>query len=138
MNKKRIIILIVIIVLILVAVGWLIYSQKAKQPGTDTGFFSFLFPSAEEREMSGLPESPDEKDLSSSGISDKITKIGNLTQLSSVAISGAGLASSTVRYVEKPTGHIYEINPNGQGRQRLSNTTILKTFDGFGLTRSTK
>lgn len=83
--------------------------------------------------------------------SSQITEHKILTQLTQNAISGAvfyktpSIATKTpsvnketlgveesigmVRYVEKQTGHIFEVEPQGGQNNRLSNITILKTFD---------
>lgn len=125
MNKKAIIILSAIIVIVIVIVG--IFWYYSKKPASERpGIVSFLFPVGEEEELGlavppeGLPLPPIPE-----------VKVLALTQLTQNAVSGAGAASTTVRYIERSTGHIYEIEPNGQNRKRLSNTTILKTFESF-------
>ncbi len=138
MNKKIIITISIIIILFLIGGGifWF-YSKKTGAPGEEKGFLSFLFPSAGEKEIKGLPGA--ETGLPTNGeITGKKTEEKKLTQLTSNAVSGAAAASTTVRYIEKSTGHIYEINPDGQNRQRLSNTTILKTFESFWSPRANK
>jgi len=69
---------------------------------------------------------------SSGGLFPSGAKEALLIRLSDSPVSGAtffqGTATATVRYVEKSSGHIYKITPDGKDRQRLSNTTILKSF----------
>lgn len=138
MNKKIIVSIIIILFLIVGGIYWY-YSQKSVAPGEQKGFLSIFFPSAGEKIIEGLPNPstggglPTNGGLPSGGVIGK-----NLIQLSTNAVSGAGMASTTIRYVEKSTGHIYEINPDGQNRQRLSNTTILKTFESFWSYRANK
>ena len=136
-NRKKIIILSVVVILFLIIGGLWFYSRKTVTPGEEKGFLSFFFPSAGEKEIEGLPGA--ETGLPTGGeIIGKKTEEKKLTQLTSSAVSGATTASTTVRYIEKSTGHIYEINPDGQNRQRLSNTTILKTFESFWSPRANK
>lgn len=45
------------------------------------------------------------------------------------AISGAAFRDGKVRYIEKATGHVYEIGPQGENLIRISNTTIPRIFD---------
>lgn len=125
MNKKAIIILSAVIVIVIVIVG--LYWYYSKKPASERpGIISGLFPVGEEEEL-GLavpPEGPPPPQIPE-------VKVLALTQLTQNAISGAGAASTTIRYIERSTGHIYEIEPNGQNRKRLSNNTILKTFESF-------
>lgn len=125
MNKKIIIILSAIVILLLLAAG--IYWFYSNKPASERpGIISALFPSAGEQQIQGLPTPGGE-----GGLPGGIRAEKTLTQLTQNAVSGAGTASTTIRYIEKSTGNIYEIAPNGQNRNRLSNITILKTFESF-------
>jgi hypothetical protein len=125
MNKKIIIILSVVVVILLLAGG--IYWFYSSKPASERpGIISALFPSAGEQQIQGLPTPG-----GGGGLPGGIQVEKTLTQLTQNAVSGAGAASTTVRYIEKSTGNIYEIEPNGQNRNRLSNVTILKTFESF-------
>ena len=138
MSKKTIIILIVIIILLLIG-GGIYWYYFQKPPEERPAIISVFFPSAGEKTIEGLPQPPVGGGLPSGGGLPGGSAVGkNLIQLSSSAISGATAASTTIRYVEKSTGHIYEINPDGQNRQRLSNTTILKTFETFWSPKANK
>lgn len=53
----------------------------------------------------------------------------NLIQLFSQSISGTAFMGDKVRYIEKATGHIFDVNIDGGERNRISNTTILKSFE---------
>ncbi len=125
MNKKIIIILSAIVILLLLAGG--IYWFYPNKPASERpGIISALFPSAEEQQIQGLPTPG-----GGGGLPGGIQVEKTLIQLTQNAVSGAGAASTTIRYIEKSTGNIYEIAPNGQNRKRLSNITILKTFESF-------
>jgi len=136
LDKRKIIIIAVVVVLVLIIIGvWWYYSRK---PASERpGIISALFPFAKEVQVvpgtGGLKLKPGEE--AQVGKEQKITEKTEggrkLIRLTDKAISGAGLASTTVRYVERETGHIYEIGFDAQNRQRLSNTTILKTFESF-------
>lgn len=52
-----------------------------------------------------------------------------LTLLSSDPVADFGVrGTSSVRYIERRTGHIYESGPQGETKIRISNTTIPKIF----------
>ncbi len=116
------------IAIILVAVGilggifWFLSGDKGNEVATETGG---SFPVSGEQGVGG--------GLGTGGLlPSDLTEEGDFTQLTQVAIAGAANvpnASTSVRYIEKATGHIYEINPNGKDRDRISNTTILKIFE---------
>lgn len=123
MNKRAIIILIIVAVLLIVGGIWF-FSRGPAGDGSG-GFFSGLFPlGGDDSGGTGVPP-PDGGNLPSSGGENV------LTQLTKNAVAGAGAASTTIRYVEKSTGHVYEIEPNGQNKKRVSNATILKTFESL-------
>ena len=136
MNKK----ITISIIIILLLIGGGIYWFYSKKPAEERpAIISALFPSAGEKEIEGLPSPSTDGNLPIGGeLPGGVVAGKNLIQLTSNAISGAGSASTTIRYVEKSTGHIYEINPDGQNRQRLSNTTILKTFETLWSYRANK
>lgn len=138
-NKKTIIISAIIIILILIVAG--VYWFYSKKPAEERpAIISALFPFAGEKEIEGLPVGGEETGFPAGGerLEKKVSGERILLQLTSKAVSGAGLASSTLRYVERATGHIYEIEPNGQNQKRLSNTTILKTFESLWSPKANK
>lgn len=65
---------------------------------------------------------------------------GQLFRLTLNAISGAssGESTSTVRYIERGTGNVYDIDNDGQNNFRVSNKIILKTFDSFWAPKADK
>lgn len=127
MNKKILILSITAIILLAIAgTAWYFYgrNKSASDEGIG-GFISNFFPSSGDRDINGnlFPSG----DGGSAGYSEN----ENLICLVQSAVSGLSVASTSIRYIEKATGHIFEINPDGQNRNRISNTTILKSFESF-------
>src|SRR3989338_1849501 len=58
-----------------------------------------------------------------------------LRQLSKVPIAGSVLGNRSgepiARYVERATGNVYEIEADGEGEKRLTNTTIPKVYEAI-------
>lgn len=121
MNKKAITIL--SIIFIIAALGVLFFFfRKAPEMVDDTN--SGTFPTGGETDNGVFNGSKDDDDEDvSSG------NVGSLTQLTKNAVSGAAVSTSTVRYIERATGHIYGIDFDGRNRLRVSNTTLLKSFE---------
>lgn len=125
-DRRKIIIASTSIVLILI-IGMIFFfaSKKGGTGGEGGGFFSNLFPGGGERniEEEGLtgtqPSSQQEAKV--------FYQLTNFPIAGAVAVNAT--SSAPIRYVEKSTGHIYEISPQGKDRNRLSNTTILKIFE---------
>ena len=46
-------------------------------------------------------------------------------------MAGFTAAAGSVRYIERQTGHVFEIGPQGENPARLTNTTIPKIFDAI-------
>ena len=131
MNKK-VIIIILIIILVLIGVGlWFVFSKGGLggEEGTSPGnFFGNLFPfggDSDDRPTSGSTEGGggDTPSSSENGV------ILQLRQLTTEAVAGAMATSSggtiNVRYLERATGNIYEINLQTLQKDRLTNTTII-------------
>lgn len=125
MNKTTIILISAIIIL-LFAIGLFVIFWGG-EPAIEDGLITGVFPGAGGRDIEGL--TPVEEGT-------VVIKGKNLAQLSSSPVAGAIFAAKTlgvekgkVRYVERKTGNVYEINPDGKERTRLSNTTIPKVFD---------
>jgi len=99
-------------------------SNKNGTTGEGGGFFADLFPGGGERNI-------EEEKLRGAEPSGQEAKV--FSQLTNFPIASATAVNATssvpIRYVEKSTGHIYEISPQGKDRNRLSNTTILKIFE---------
>jgi Tol biopolymer transport system component len=131
MNKKTTIIVLIVIVVLLIIAG--VFWYYLRKPASERpGIISMFFPAP--REVSPEEAPKEEVGPREEGAEGKTIKIESgrvLTQLTQSAISGAAFASTTVRYVERKTGHIYEINPDGKNRKRILNNTILRTFESF-------
>ena len=118
MSKKSITILLAAILILGAGLFWL-FSGKGSETTPTGGAVSF--PSGGEGSSARRTPSggmfpggqEDERDF---------------VQLTQNAVAGAAMSSTTVRYIEKSTGHIYEISPQGKDLRRISNTTILKIF----------
>lgn len=130
MDKRLIKIIIVASIVILIALLLFAFIVR-KNPGYDAG-----------ESMSGgnLPVSGENGGNKSRNLGDdessntdfKPLKLGALTQLTKVAVSGASFyGTTTAFYMEKSTGHVYKIGLDGTGMKRISNTTIPKTFEAL-------
>lgn len=121
MNKK---IIIAVIVLAIIGLGVFLFigrnnEDKAPSDNTPKGFF----PDSGSGDINPL-------DPSSFGGEGLLSgKNFVLTKLSLGSVSGATYAKGGVMYVDRATGNIYEINPDGTERNRISNTTIPKIFE---------
>lgn len=126
MNRKKIIIVVsVIIGLIILGLVLAYFLYFRGVPAEKRGTIGKLFPAAEEKEQ------PPVESVSIGGQEEKGIK-RKLVQLTTVAISGLkAVPNGRARYIEKATGHVYEINGDGEERVRISNTTIPKIFDVF-------
>ncbi len=121
MNRKTIIILSAAVLIL--GAGGLFWLFSGKEPSPETPAAApGAFPSGEERPSGGAVS---RGGLFPGGAAEERV----LVQLTPNAVSGASVSSTTVRYVEKSTGHIYEVGLNGEERRRLSNTTVLRTFE---------
>ena len=123
MNRQKIIIIVSVIILIILGLilAYFLYFRAA--PTGEQGIFSQLFPAAGEKEQPS-----DESVLIGKQEQEKIKR--KLVQLTTIAVSGfKAMPNDRVRYLEKATGHLYEIGGDGEERVRVSNTTIPKIFD---------
>lgn len=124
MNKKILTIIIITLVFGAIGIGiWMFVGKDLIGDKTNgTNGISGLFPFGGNR---GLDiDVLDDDTVDGNFAEEKI-----LARLSPAAITGAASFNDKVRYIEKTTGHIYEIAPQGGERNRISNITILKTFD---------
>lgn len=138
MSRKTL--LLIIIFLALAIVGFVIYIFVKEEVNISSiPAVSRFFPEAE-------PEQPkDESGINgenSSNTASTIIGIAEngeknqkpaLIQLTNKVIGGAAFIkeNETVRFIEKSTGHLYEISPQGDNLIRLSNTTIPNVFEVF-------
>ena len=122
---KRTIIIFIIAVIALLVVGAVLYFLTMPEETKEKGFLPGIFPSAPGVNEPGAPSEPSQET-----IKEIITApSGNLIQLTNQSVSGATFKDGRVRYIERATGHIYEVDPDGRNRVRISNTTIPKVFN---------
>jgi hypothetical protein len=140
--QKRIIFIFIAIVLILLAVslaGYYFIIQNGTGGGNGSGGFSFksFLP------FGGDSNPPAEETGNDGGDNGNATTTGEapddftrkLRELSSEPVAGAGVvdikAGTIVRYIEKATGHIYEVQLFSPVHDRISNTTIPLAYDAI-------
>lgn len=133
--------IIAVAVILLVGGGIILYftlqTEENKKEGGGIGeFFSNLFPGGGERELT-----PEEKarleEGQEGGALPPGTEAGKSEsfQLVREAVSGATLVknpstgSGRVRYIERASGHLFEMDLDGGNKNRISNTTIPAIFE---------
>ena len=128
MSKKRILILIIIAVVAVIGLV-LIFIKKPAGEEKEGGFLSRFFPTGGKEEITSRPlgttTAPEETAEALQAQKEEI----ELLKLTQEAIAGATFAHGKIRYIEKATGHLYEIGPNGEDKIRISNTTIPRIFE---------
>jgi len=130
MNKKTLFTTGMIAILIIAGLAWF-FVFKPTTEETETGtksIFSYFFPTSEE-EPTPITLTPPISRISPTS-PNTATKQGTLTQLTFLPISGATFNndSGRARYLEKITGHVYEVDPSGNNKKQITITTIPKTF----------
>jgi len=124
MNKKIIIIIGIVGLVVIGAGAYFLLGKKSGDQDTSGGTPSSFFPES----GAGNIDPFNQGSLGSgNGIAGGQNLI--LTKLSLASVSGATYSEGKVSYVDRATGNIYEINPDGKERNRVSNTTIPKIFD---------
>lgn len=142
MSKKTIaiIITIVLILLLLALVGYyFIINKNSPDGGGLSGFKSFLpfgggSSSTTDNENNQNNNSNNQNQNNNQDNQDNQQDfVKKLRELSTEPISGAGItdikAGSVVRYTEKATGHIYEVEMFSPKKERISNTTIPLAYE---------
>lgn len=141
MNKKN---LLFIVVLLIFALGFSFWYFRPTPSATNEesnsiigNFFGGLFPDAgllgnDDSEIE-TPGGEGLGEVSTSTPSD--AERAKLYQLVTERVSGAVFLKTTatttgkIRYVERATGHVYDINPTGKNKTRISNTTMPGVFE---------
>jgi len=125
---KKTLIAVAILIIALIGVGvWVIFSREGApgEGGEDTSpgnLFGNLFP------FGGDSGDRVTSDPTEGSVSDNGTIDIQLRQLTTEAVAGAVATSSDVvkvRYLERATGNIYEMNLQNFKRKRLTNTTVI-------------
>ncbi len=131
---KILIAILVLVIVILVIVGFV--TRDGKAPGDSRGG-TFPTSGAEPGDGTGTTTTFGNRgsELGGGGpINVGGWQIGEFRQISPVAVAGATTvatttATTTVRYVERNTGHIYDLVLDTGRRVRVSETTIPRTFN---------
>ncbi len=135
MSKKNIYILISVILVLVLLVLFAFYMLNKNPDGspTSTNIFRNFFPFGGDTvtDNTNTPEeTPEEVPVETNN--DFTQKLRKIT---SEPVAGAGIldvkAGSVVRYIEKATGHIYEVELFSPRQGRISNTTIPMVYEAF-------
>ena len=148
-SKRNLVIAVAIILILGGAAYWYFFSRNTSNAPANSnsspGFLSRLFPTSGNRPTN---QAGNQNPGNNAGTTAPETNIPNstLSQLISANISGAafiyphtnkvgvgvkGSSASTgkIRYIERSSGHVFEIDPDGKNQNRTSNTTIPGIFD---------
>lgn len=133
---RRTLILGAVALVVLLLVGFFLFFQNSGEPSEDAagqggGFFASLFPF----NFGGGGGAPTGSENGEIPIVDE-RPIPRLRQVSPEPVGGGFLftsdrASTTIRYVERATGHVYETAADSLTARRISNTTIPGVFETF-------
>ena len=133
MSKKIFIIISAVLTLFLLSLlgyYFLIKDNTGSTGGIVSGFKSFFpFGGDDPETLATTTEMTDNDNqpIGDQSFGQKLRKISDLP------VSGAGTldvkAGTIIRYIEKATGHIYEVEMFSPNRNRISNTTIPRAYD---------
>lgn len=134
MNKRN---YILATILVLVLIGLIVFYFTSSQNPTNNGgvvnTFKSFFPFGGDEVINEDRPIVSDEDNNQDNTNTDITK--KLRKLSSEPVSGAGTmdvkAGTVVRYIEKATGHIFEVELFSPRQGRISNTTIPKVYDAI-------
>jgi len=129
MSKKTLIILTIVVILVGIILGVFAFTTKrgASPSELGRGVFSRFFPSDDTRDISpqddsGLSPTQD------ASTSNEVLPLPALRQLTKNAVSGAYVfereGESVIRFIERETGHLFEIGESDTSATRITNTTI--------------
>ena len=121
--KKPLIITIAILILLLALGSWL-YLFFFGTPQNSSEFFTDLGITPDTQVVNPVNNPNEQTDFAQLN-----TDSQALTQLTLRPVAGYIALDNTVRYAERGTGHIYEINLETGTEERLSNTTIPQVVD---------
>jgi hypothetical protein len=129
----------IIIIVVVIAIGLIVYfffPENTQKKIGSLPVISYFFPESEEiRRQNGEIKSPPADEINENGEKEtqppKTDSLPVLIQLTNVEVVGATFneKDNMVRFVEKQTGHLYEIDPLGKNLKRISNTTIPNIFE---------
>ncbi len=139
MDKRYLILLGIIVGLVIIGliVFWIFYLGRQAPSAVQNLFPSGFFPSGE-KEKAGQPAPGT---VVNPPPTTQHSQTKSFVQLTQKAVSGATFIEKIkpedktkiglVRYIEKATGHIYDIDPKGGSAERISNITIPNIFETF-------
>lgn len=139
MERKNIIIIsfIVLGIVLLSALTWFLFFRGGEEGAPRGGILGGLFPGGQEGtldlgEQGGIKPPIEGEGAEQPARGAYFVQLANIPVSNGTFIPQQSTSSPVlVRYVERATGHIYQIEDAGQNRSRISNTTILKTFDSL-------
>lgn len=133
MSKKTyILISAVLIIILLVLIGFFFLNKNPDGTPNVPNVFRNFFPFGGDTVIDETPREvlPDEEPVVDN---DDFTQ--KLRKITAEPVAGAGIldvkAGSIVRYIEKATGHIYEVELFSPRQGRISNTTIPMAYEAF-------
>jgi hypothetical protein len=127
--SKKIIILgsIVLGIILIILAAYVLLGKSSTGSGTTASGFKGFFPFGGGSSTSGTP-TPAGQPVQQPAGSGQVNFAQKLRKLSSEPVAGAGTfdakSGTTVRYMEKATGHIYDVELFSPNQTRISNTTI--------------
>ena len=137
MNKKKIYI-IISVVLGLILVGLVAYyfinNKNGGITGGGTNIFRSFFPFGGDENTNTNPDTgTTTTEQNGEETQAPVDFVQKLRKLSSEPVAGAGVldvkAGTVVRYIEKATGHKFEVELFSPRQGRISNTTIPQVYD---------
>ncbi len=137
MSRKNLTIIGIVTGLVIITILSVYLLWPSDEKKEEKGFFSTLFPTDEE-ELSFDQISIDDVFERETQDTSEGQQFGKLKQIINLPIVGAVFDGNKIKYIEKSTGHIYEINNNGQEKKQISINTIPKIFNAVWSKDTTK
>ena len=120
----------------LIVIGFYITRQKVENGEKGLPVFDLFFPAAKDKELledKSIKQKTEtdegEKKLEERD-EEKLSAL-NLRQLTTEAVAGFSLIGDKIRFVEKATGHVFEIDQTSAKPVRISNTTVPKIQEAY-------
>lgn len=135
MNRKILLSIIIgIVIIVLGILSWYFFLRPSNTPATiqtGTGLpFGQGTGSVSPNPSQGTPSGSNDVGLNTAG-----QPTQTLFQISNTPVAGAVLlgkgASTTIRYVDRATGHIYDVNPTTMEKKQIINNTIPKIQEAY-------
>ena len=136
-TRKNLIIAVVVVILAGGGIIWYFTRPEAEVPEGEErqGFFSRLFPGGGERELTEAERKRlEEAQQGGAGLETAKPRSFKLVEANvagAVFVKNPSTSSGQgkVRYIDRETGHVFEMNPDGTDKTRISNTTIPGIFE---------